>query len=215
MKRALDPVTEAAFARQEDALTALHRAANERVLLIDGAMGTQIQCLGLNEGHFRGNRFHSCERHLQGNNDLLTLDSAAGDRRHPFFLCDGGRGHSRNQYFFLDLDRAGRLRDAGVRLRAQSRRGATGAAGGDQGGKGRRPPPFRRRRAGADEPHRVALPGRQQSGLPRGHLRRVAHRLRRAASGAHRWRRRPRSDRDHFRHPQRQGGNLRLFRGVC
>ncbi len=73
MKRALDPVTEAAFARQEDALTALHRAANERVLLIDGAMGTQIQCLGLNEGHFRGNRFHSCERHLQGNNDLLTL----------------------------------------------------------------------------------------------------------------------------------------------
>ena len=62
-----------AFAPREDALPALRRAASERVLLIDGAMGTQIQCLGLDETHFRGERFHSCDRLLQGNNDLLTL----------------------------------------------------------------------------------------------------------------------------------------------
>ena len=49
------------------------RAARQRILLIDGAMGTQIQCLNLDETHFRGDRFHACERHLQGNNDLLTL----------------------------------------------------------------------------------------------------------------------------------------------
>jgi 5-methyltetrahydrofolate--homocysteine methyltransferase len=73
MNRALDSAIDAAFARQEDALAALSRAASERVLLIDGAMGTQIQCLGLDETHFRGDRFHSCERLLQGNNDLLTL----------------------------------------------------------------------------------------------------------------------------------------------
>ena len=59
--------------RREDALTALKRVASERILLIDGAMGTQIQCLNLDEKNFRGERFHSCDRALQGNNDLLTL----------------------------------------------------------------------------------------------------------------------------------------------
>src|SRR5271163_1660353 len=73
MSGSLDSVIDAGFARQEDASSALRRAASERVLLIDGAMGTQIQCLGLDETHFRGDRFHSCDRHLQGNNDLLTL----------------------------------------------------------------------------------------------------------------------------------------------
>src|SRR6185312_12236354 len=58
---------------REDALTALKRAAAEGILIIDGAMGTQIQCLGFDEAHFRGARFHSCDRLLQGNNYLLTL----------------------------------------------------------------------------------------------------------------------------------------------
>src|SRR5277367_6957479 len=73
MTSSVDPAFDAALGRQEDALSALGRAASERILLIDGAMGTQIQCLSLDETHFRGDRFHSCERHLQGNNDLLTL----------------------------------------------------------------------------------------------------------------------------------------------
>ena len=73
MSGSLDPAIDAAFAPREDALSALRRAASERVLLIDGAMGTQIQCLNLGEAHFRGDRFHSCDRLLQGNNDLLTL----------------------------------------------------------------------------------------------------------------------------------------------
>src|SRR5271170_7792085 len=73
MTSSVDPAFDAALGRQEDALSALGRAASQRILLIDGAMGTQIQCLGLDETHFRGDRFHSCERHLQGNNDLLTL----------------------------------------------------------------------------------------------------------------------------------------------
>jgi len=70
---ALDTALDAAFAGREDALSALRRCAAERILLIDGAMGTQIQCLGLDETHFRGERFHACDRFLQGNNDLLTL----------------------------------------------------------------------------------------------------------------------------------------------
>src|SRR5450432_1377333 len=56
-----------------DATEALLAAARERILILDGAMGTQIQGLGFNEDHFRGERFSACECHLQGNNDLLTL----------------------------------------------------------------------------------------------------------------------------------------------
>ena len=53
--------------------TALKKAASERIMILDGAMGTQIQGLGFHEEHFRGERFLGCECHLQGNNDLLTL----------------------------------------------------------------------------------------------------------------------------------------------
>ena len=55
------------------AADALREAAKQRILILDGAMGTQIQALGLAESHFRGDRFPSCECHQQGNNDLLTL----------------------------------------------------------------------------------------------------------------------------------------------
>src|SRR5215208_8500769 len=54
-------------------VSALTAAARERILILDGAMGTQIQGLGFIESHFRGDRFASCACHLQGNNDLLTL----------------------------------------------------------------------------------------------------------------------------------------------
>lgn len=54
-------------------LAALQAAARERILVLDGAMGTQIQGLDFEEGHFRGQRFISCECYLKGNNDLLTL----------------------------------------------------------------------------------------------------------------------------------------------
>lgn len=56
-----------------EVLAALTKAASERILILDGAMGTQIQGLGFHEEHFRGERFGSCDCQLQGNNDLLTL----------------------------------------------------------------------------------------------------------------------------------------------
>jgi 5-methyltetrahydrofolate--homocysteine methyltransferase len=59
--------------RPGDAAEALAAAARERILILDGAMGTQIQGLGFTESHFRGERFGACECHLQGNNDLLIL----------------------------------------------------------------------------------------------------------------------------------------------
>ena len=39
---------------------ALAAAARERILVLDGAMGTQIQELGFHEDHFRGDRFTGC-----------------------------------------------------------------------------------------------------------------------------------------------------------
>ncbi len=52
---------------------ALRKALADRILIIDGAMGTSIQSLRLGEADFRGERFaqHACD--LAGNNDLLTL----------------------------------------------------------------------------------------------------------------------------------------------
>ncbi len=64
---------EAAPRDGKEVLAALQKAARERILVIDGAMGTQIQGLGFDEDHFRGERFAGCACHQQGNNDLLIL----------------------------------------------------------------------------------------------------------------------------------------------
>ncbi len=53
--------------------TTLRALAKERILVLDGAMGTMIQALGLDESEFRGARFDAWNRDLRGNNDLLNL----------------------------------------------------------------------------------------------------------------------------------------------
>ncbi|HYW35936.1 MAG TPA: methionine synthase, partial [Balneolaceae bacterium] len=45
----------------------------ERILILDGAMGTMIQSYKLDEEAYRGERFKDANRELQGNNDLLSL----------------------------------------------------------------------------------------------------------------------------------------------
>ena len=45
----------------------------QRILLLDGAMGTMIQAYELNEADYRGERFKDFHKDLQGNNDLLSL----------------------------------------------------------------------------------------------------------------------------------------------
>ncbi len=51
----------------------LEKAALERILIIDGAMGTMIQRHKLEEEDYRGERFADWERDVKGNNDLLVL----------------------------------------------------------------------------------------------------------------------------------------------
>jgi 5-methyltetrahydrofolate--homocysteine methyltransferase len=53
--------------------TELRRVAAERILVLDGAMGTMIQSLGLDEDGYRGARFDAWNREVRGNNDLLNL----------------------------------------------------------------------------------------------------------------------------------------------
>ncbi|NEW92954.1 methionine synthase [Rhodopseudomonas sp. BR0M22] len=51
----------------------LHALAAQRILVLDGAMGTMIQQLQFDEAAFRGMRFKDFHRDLRGNNDLLIL----------------------------------------------------------------------------------------------------------------------------------------------
>lgn len=51
----------------------LEELARERILILDGAMGTMIQQYNLTEKDFRGERFQGLPGQLKGNNDLLCL----------------------------------------------------------------------------------------------------------------------------------------------
>jgi len=51
----------------------IRQLLRDRILVIDGAMGSLIQGYGLSEGDFRGQRFADHPSDLQGNNDLLCL----------------------------------------------------------------------------------------------------------------------------------------------
>ena len=51
----------------------IQEIAKERILLIDGAMGTMLQAYQLEEADFRGDRFKDHPSDLKGNNDLLSL----------------------------------------------------------------------------------------------------------------------------------------------
>ena len=54
-------------------IAALHEALKQRILVLDGAMGTMVQRYNLTEEQFRGQRFRDHPKDLRGNNDLLTL----------------------------------------------------------------------------------------------------------------------------------------------
>ncbi|MBB4304851.1 5-methyltetrahydrofolate--homocysteine methyltransferase [Rhodobium orientis] len=51
----------------------LRAAASERILILDGAMGTMIQGYGFSEADYRGTRFADWNSDVKGNNDLLNL----------------------------------------------------------------------------------------------------------------------------------------------
>jgi 5-methyltetrahydrofolate--homocysteine methyltransferase len=56
-----------------DRTAVLHRALKERILILDGAMGTMIQTHRLDARAYHGDLFHDHACDQKGNNDLLTL----------------------------------------------------------------------------------------------------------------------------------------------
>ena len=152
--------------------------------MLDGAMGTMIQALKLDEEGYRGARFDAWNREVRGNNDLLNLSRPDAVRDiHLAYFRAGADIVSTNTFSSTTIAQADygmegiayELNHAGATLAREA------AA---RGRERRRPPPFRRRRARPDQPHRVDLAGRDQSRLPRHHLRPVARRLWRAGARA-------------------------------
>uniref|UniRef100_A0A3Q3DBM2 Hcy-binding domain-containing protein n=1 Tax=Hippocampus comes TaxID=109280 RepID=A0A3Q3DBM2_HIPCM len=54
-------------------MSKIEEILKERILVLDGAMGTMLQRYKFTEEDFRGERFAAWEHPLQGNNDLLSL----------------------------------------------------------------------------------------------------------------------------------------------
>lgn len=68
----------------------IESAAGDRIIMLDGAMGTMLQKQQLEEADFRGDRFADWPSPLKGNNDLLVLTKPEAVRKvHDAFLAAG------------------------------------------------------------------------------------------------------------------------------
>jgi methionine synthase I (cobalamin-dependent) len=80
-------------------ISQLQAAAAERILVIDGAMGTMIQRLELTEAQYRGDRFAAHPQSLKGNHDALGLSNQAAIRAvHEAYLAAGADIISTNTF---------------------------------------------------------------------------------------------------------------------
>ena len=59
----------------------LKKLLDERIVIIDGAMGTTIRTYGMTEAHIRGQRFEDAKKDLLNNGDLFSLTQ-------PDMICD-------------------------------------------------------------------------------------------------------------------------------
>ncbi|HEX2492882.1 MAG TPA: homocysteine S-methyltransferase family protein, partial [Steroidobacter sp.] len=60
-------------AARAERVAQFHRLLTERILVIDGGMGTMIQSYGLTEADYRGERFRNWACDLKGDSDVLSL----------------------------------------------------------------------------------------------------------------------------------------------
>jgi len=112
--------------------------ARERIVVLDGAMGTEIQTLGLSDEAFRGDRFcdHGCD--LAGNNELLTLTQADAmrDIHLRYFLAGADIAETNtfsanrvSQGDYGTVDQVVELNEAAARLAREAAEEAQGADG--------------------------------------------------------------------------------------
>jgi 5-methyltetrahydrofolate--homocysteine methyltransferase len=117
----------------------LDRLLAQRILILDGAMGTMIQQLGFGEGEFRGSQFAGHGRDLTGCNDLLSVTQPEaivaihGDYLHAGadILCTNS--FNANRISLADYDLADHVREINLAAAACARRAVTrfGKARGD------------------------------------------------------------------------------------
>jgi len=75
---------------ESDTEAFLRAAARERILVLDGAMGTMIQAHKFSEAEFRGSRFADWPRDLRGNSDLLVLTEPGAIRAIHLAYAEAG-----------------------------------------------------------------------------------------------------------------------------
>ena len=76
--------------RQQSRARRLRQLFAERIVILDGAMGTMIQQHKLDEAAFRGERFKDWPRDLKGCNDLLVLTSPSSSRTSTAQFLEAG-----------------------------------------------------------------------------------------------------------------------------
>ena len=139
-----------------DSEQALRQAIANRIVLLDGAMGTMIQRYKLTEADFRGERFKDHPKDLRGNSDvlILTRPDVIG-AIHREYLAAGADIIETNTFSSTAIAQADYSLEP-LRLRAQLRGRAAGARGRRRVEReDTRPPALRRRIARPDEPHAV------------------------------------------------------------
>ena len=97
--------------------------------MLDGSWGVLLQGRGISEEEWRGERFRDHSHDVAGDPDLLNLTrpEVVSEIHRAYF--DGRRGHRHHEHVHGDVDRAGRLRARGRRLRDEPRRRAPRARG--------------------------------------------------------------------------------------
>ena len=148
-----------------DATEPLTAALRDRILVIDGAMGTAIQRDRPSEAGYRGERFADWPSDLQGNNDLLTLtqpEIIAGIHRE--YLEAGADIIETNTFNATSISLADYgMEELAYELNLEAARLARGVA--DEVSHPR-PAAVRRRRARADHADGVHLARRQRPRRP-------------------------------------------------
>ena len=80
-------------------LAALPGILRERIMVLDGAMGTMLQAYAFDETDFRGDRFRDHPRDLRGNSDVLCLTQPASvSAIHAAYLEAGAEILSTNSF---------------------------------------------------------------------------------------------------------------------
>ena len=154
-----------------DRIQQLLSALQERVLVIDGAMGTMIQRRGLTEADFRGERFASHGHDLRGDNDVLVLTrpDVVADI-HAQYLDAGADVIETNTFNSTRIAQADyRLESAVYDLNLAGARVARGVA--DAVAANSREATFCGRRPGPHQQDAFTVATSKRAGFPRGDLR--------------------------------------------